>query len=161
VADRLVAWLHGTPVVTLTPAPEFRIRTEWRAEGIERWGRGSPALSVGLPVGTPVGPRDLRGLDFFENMLPEGTALTRMAALAGVRPVDTYGILAAFGRDCAGAVMLLPDGERPQDQSRGAYTPITPEGLRRVIGDLDAAPLGARVLAVIAGQAEQLRRNWR
>ncbi len=97
MADRLVAWLHGTPVAELTPAPEFRIRMEWRAEAIERWGLGSPALSVGLPVGTPAGPRDMRGLDFFENMLPEGPALARMATLAGVRPVDTYGILAAFG----------------------------------------------------------------
>jgi serine/threonine-protein kinase HipA len=85
----------------------------------------------------------MRGLDFFENMLPEGPALARMAALAGVRPVDTYGILAAFGRDCAGAVMLLPDGEQPGTQSRTGYTPITSAGLRQVIGDLDAAPLGA------------------
>jgi len=143
VADSLVAWLHGTPVAELTRAPEFRIRLEWRAEGIERWGRGSPALSVGLPVGAPIGPRDQRGLDFFENMLPEGPALARMAALAGVRPVDTYGILAAFGRDCAGAVMLLPDGEQPGDQGPGGYAPMKAADLRRVIADLDVAPLGA------------------
>jgi serine/threonine-protein kinase HipA len=143
VADRLVAWLHGTPVAALTPAPELRIRLEWRAEGIERWGLGSLALSVGLPVGTPTGPRDLRGLDFFENMLPEGPALTRMAALAGVRQVDTYGILATFGRDCAGAVMLLPDGEEPGTPGQGGYTPVTPADLGRVMSDLDAAPLGA------------------
>jgi len=142
VADRLVAWLHGTPLAVLTPAPEFRIRMEWRAEGIERWGLGSPALSVGLPVGAPTGPRDMRSLDFFENMLPEGPALARMAALAGVRPVDTYGILTAFGRDCAGAIMLLPDTERAGTPGRGGYTPMTPADLRQVIGDLDAAPLG-------------------
>jgi serine/threonine-protein kinase HipA len=142
VADRLVAWLHGTAAAVLRPAPEFRIRMEWHADGIERWGLGSPALSVGLPVGTPTGPRDIRGLDFFENMLPEGPALARMATLAGVRPVDTYGLLAAFGRDCAGAVMLLPDGERAGAQDRSGYTPMTPGDLRQVIGDLDAAPLG-------------------
>jgi serine/threonine-protein kinase HipA len=143
VADRLVAWLHGTPVAVLAPGPEFRIRMEWRAEGIERWGLGSPALSVGLPVGTPTGLRDMRSLAFFENMLPEGPALARMAVLAGVRPVDTYGILAAFGRDCAGAVMLLPDGEQPGARDSGGYTPMTPADLRQVISDLDTAPLGA------------------
>lgn len=127
----------------LTPGPEFRIRLEWSAEGIERWGLGSPALSVGLPIGAPTGPRDMRGLDFFENILPEGPALARMAALAGVRPVDTYGILAAFGHDCAGAIMLLPDGERPGAQGPGGYTPMTSAGLRRVISNLGAAPLGA------------------
>jgi serine/threonine-protein kinase HipA len=85
-------------------------------------GAGQPVLSVGLPIGSPVGPRDARGLDFFENMLPEGPALLRMAALAEVRPVDTYGILREFGRDCAGAIMVLPDGERPGGSGDSGYS---------------------------------------
>ena len=143
MADRLVAWLYDTPVAVLIRGPEFRIRLEWRPEGIERWGLGSPALSVGLPIGAPAGPRDMRGLDFFENMLPEGPALERMAVLAGVRPVDTYGILAAFGRDCAGAIMVLPDGDRPGGNADSGYSPMTPGDLQRVIGALNVAPLGA------------------
>jgi serine/threonine-protein kinase HipA len=143
VAEQLVVWLHGTPVAVLVPAPEFRIRLTWHPEGIARWGLGSPALSVGLPIGMPVGSRDMRGLDFFENMLSEGPALARMATLAGVRPVDTYGILAAFGRDCAGAVMLLPDGEQPGTEESSGYRPMTSADLQRVIGELDSAPLGA------------------
>ncbi len=142
MADRLVAWLYDTPVAVLNRGPEFRIRLEWRPEGIERWGLGSPVLSVGLPIGAPAGPRDLRGLDFFENMLPEGPALERMAALAGVRPVDTYGLLAAFGHDCAGAIMVLPDGERP-GAGGGGYSPMTPGDLLRVIRALDVMPLAA------------------
>ena len=140
MADRLVAWLYDTPVAVLIRGPEFRIRLEWRPEGIERWGLGNPALSVGLPIGAPTGPRDLRGPDFFENMLPEGAALERMAALAGVRPVDTYGILAAFGRDCAGAIMVLPDGDQPGGNADSGYSPMTPGDLQRVIGALDVAP---------------------
>jgi serine/threonine-protein kinase HipA len=143
VADRLVAWLYGTPVAVLTRRPEFRIQLEWRAEGVERWGLGSPALSVGLPIGTSLGPRDQRGLDFFENMLPEGPALGRMAELAGVRPVDTFGLLQAFGRDCAGAIMALPEGAEPGADGRSEYTAMTPRDLRRVISDLDVVPLGA------------------
>lgn len=85
----------------------------------------------------------MRGLDFFENILPEGPALERMAALAGVRPVDTYGILRVFGRDCAGAIMVLPDGERPGGNGPSGYSPMTPGDLRRVIRALDVAPLGA------------------
>ena len=142
MADRLVAWLYDTPVAVLMPRPEFRIQLEWRAEGVERWGLGSPVLSVGLPIGAPAGPRDLRGLDFFENMLPEGPALARMAALAGVRSVDTYGILQAFGRDCAGAIMVLPDGDRPGGSGSSGYSPMAPGDLRRVISTLDVAPLG-------------------
>jgi serine/threonine-protein kinase HipA len=143
MADRLVAWLYDTPVAVLTRGPEFRIRLEWRPEGIERWGLGSPALSVGLPIGAPTGPRDMRGLDFFENMLPEGPALERMAALAGVRPVDTYGMLAAFGRDCAGAIMVLPDGDRPGGHDGSGYSSLQPGDLQRVLGALDIIPLAA------------------
>jgi len=143
VADRLVAWLYDTPVAVLIPGPDYRIRLEWRPEGIERWGLGSPALSVGLPIGGPTGPRDARGLDFFENILPEGPALQRMAALAGVRPVDTYGILRAFGHDCAGAIMLLPDGEQPGGHGSSGYSLMTPGDLLRVIRNLDVVPLGA------------------
>ena len=143
MADRLVAWLYDTPVAVLIPGPDYRIRLEWRPEGIERWGLGSPALSVGLPIGGPTGPRDARGLDFFENILPEGPALQRMAALAGVRPVDTYGILRAFGHDCAGAIMLLPDGEQPGGHGSSGYSLMTPGDLLRVIRNLDVVPLGA------------------
>jgi HipA-like protein len=142
VADRLVAWLYDTPVAVLSPAPEFRISLEWRAEGIERWGLGQAVFSVAIPIGSPTGPRDMRGLDFFENMLPEGPALIRMAALAGVRPVDTYGILQAFGRDCAGATMVLPDGERPGVRNFGDPRDVT-NLLRRTafnmaVGNADA-----------------------
>ena len=143
MADRLVAWLYDTPVAVLMRGPEFRIRLEWRPEGIERWGLGSPVLSVGLPIGAPAGPRDMRGLDFFENMLSEGPALERMAALAGVRPVDTFGILTAFGRDCAGAVMVLPDGDRPGGNEGSGYSSMTPGDLERVISALDVIPLAA------------------
>jgi serine/threonine-protein kinase HipA len=119
LADRLVAWLYDTPVADLTPEPDFRIRLEWRAEGIERWGLGSLVLSVGLPLGSPAAPRDTRGLDFFKNMLPEGPTLAQMAVLAGVRPVDTYGILRAFGRDCAGAARPCRGRFRCRDRHAG------------------------------------------
>jgi len=65
-----------------------------------------------------------------------------MAALAGVRPVDTYGILSAFGRDCAGAIMMLPDGEQPGGSGASRYAPMARGDLRRVIGALDVSPLG-------------------
>ncbi len=114
---------------------------EWRSEGIERWGRGSRALSVGLPLGSPVGPRDMRPLDYFENILPEGQALVGMASLAGVRLADTYGILAMFGRDCAGAIMFLPEADQPGAGRDSGYLPATSDDLIKLINSLDTAPL--------------------
>ncbi len=145
MAERLVAWLYGTPVATITPAPNYRIALEWRNEGIERWGRGSRALSVGLPLGSPVARRDVRALDYFENILPEGEALARMASLAGVRQADTYGILAMFGRDCAGAIMLLAESDCPDAEQDNGYLPATDDDLRRLVDSLDVAPLAVNL----------------
>jgi serine/threonine-protein kinase HipA len=141
--DRLVAWLYGTPVARLTRAAEYRVTMQWHDDGIARWGRGSTVLSVGLPLGSPTGPRHARALDFFENILPEGPTLARMATLAGTRPVDTYGILASFGRDCAGAIMVLPEDESPGGSADSGYLPVTGAELTRVISSLDIAPLAA------------------
>jgi len=57
--------------------------------------------------------------------------------------VDAYDILAAFGRDCAGAIMVLPDGNRPGGNEGSGYSPMTPGDLQRVIGTLDVTPLAA------------------
>jgi serine/threonine-protein kinase HipA len=87
--------------------------------------------------------RDDTGLNFFENLLPEGPALDTMARLAKVSRADTYGILAAFGRDCAGAIVMLPDGEVPPEPGEQTYTPLTPDELAKAIRNLGTNPLGA------------------
>jgi serine/threonine-protein kinase HipA len=98
---------------------------------------------VGLPLGSPVGPWDLRALDYFENILPEGQTLARMASLAGVRPADTFGVLDMFGRDCAGAIMLLPESDRPDAEHDNRYLPANGDDLSRPVGSLDMALLAA------------------
>ena len=72
VADRLVAWLYDTPVVSISPAANLRVTIDWEPAGIARWGLGSRALSASLPLGSPIRPKDDTGMDFFSNLLPEG-----------------------------------------------------------------------------------------
>jgi serine/threonine-protein kinase HipA len=74
---------------------------------------------------------DVKGntaLDFFENLLPEGPTKLAMARLAGVTPSNTYGMLESFGADCAGAVVILPDGEAPAAPRNAAYKGSHPGG---------------------------------
>ena len=145
MADRLVAWLHDTPVATLMPGPHYRMTLEWRDEAIERWGRGSRALTVGLLLGSTVGPRDLRAPAYFENILPEGQTLATMAPQAGVRPADTFGIPAMSGRDCAGAIMLLPEPDRRDAEHDNRHVPATGDDLSRLVNSLDMAPLAVEL----------------
>jgi serine/threonine-protein kinase HipA len=143
VVDRLVAWLYGLPVALLTPGNNHHIGIEWHPAAIEKWDQGSRILSVSLPLAAPSGARDTRGLDFFENLLPEGPALDTMARIAKVSRVDTYGILSAFGRDCAGAIVILPEEEEPPAEGDQHYQPMTTDELTEAIRNLPSAPFGA------------------
>lgn len=79
-------------------------------------------LSLSLPF-TP----DLRVTGevvehFFDNLLPDSTDIRkRIRQRFGLRKSDVFTLLEAIGRDCVGAVQLLPDGAQPQgfDEVRG------------------------------------------
>jgi serine/threonine-protein kinase HipA len=145
VADRLVAWLYDTPVVTISPASNLRVSVAWEEAGVERWGLGSRVLSTSLPLGSPIRPKDDTGMDFFSNLLPDGPVLIAMAALAGVSPVDTYGLLSRFGSDCAGAVVIVPEGTHPADPSEWGYEELTHVDIANVIDNLANVPFGADI----------------
>jgi serine/threonine-protein kinase HipA len=58
---------------------------------------------------------------YFDNLLPDGEGLRKRLGLRfGLRRMDAFSLLEAVGRDCVGAVQLLPAGAVPQgfDQVR-------------------------------------------
>jgi serine/threonine-protein kinase HipA len=71
-------------------------------------------LSLPLPL---VGNEPLRGErieHFFDNLLPDSGAIRRrLARRYSLGSEDTFDLLAAIGRDCVGAVQLLPGDEPP------------------------------------------------
>lgn len=70
-------------------------------------------LSLSLPLdGSPFG--DVATRAFFDNLLQErGTARADIAARYGLDNDDIVGILYHLGRDCTGAVSVLPEGAPP------------------------------------------------
>ena len=72
------------------------------------------SLSLPLPL---VGNEPLKGdrvEHFFENLLPDSGAIRkRLAKRYSSGSEDTFDLLAAIGRDCVGAVQLLPVDEPP------------------------------------------------
>ena len=143
MVDRLVAWLYGTPVLSLTSALNHRIIFDWEQRGIDRWNLGSRVLSVSLPLGSPTSSRDDRALDFFSNLLPDGPVLIAMAQLAGVSAIDTFGLLTTFGSECAGAVVLLQEGEVPPDSSLWGSENVSTHDLMALVDALPTSPFGA------------------
>ncbi len=85
--------------------------------------------------------------NFFDNLLPDSEAIRRrVAEKFSAGSADTFDLLAAIGRDCVGAVQLLPVDEEPQGFDRIDATPLNEAGVERAI---DSAVGSARALGQI------------
>ncbi len=157
--DRLDLWMNGIPV------GYWEIR-----RGVERlvylptWiddPQGRP-LSLSLPF-TP-GNQPHQGAtvaDYFDNLLPDSQPIRRRIAqryrLASTAPFE---LLASIGRDCVGALQLLPPGETPLDLESIDGTVLDEAAVAGVLRDATAAPLpghaesGGELRLSIAGAQE-------
>lgn len=103
---------------------------------------GSLVLSCSLPLRRqrfePIEARP-----FFEGLLPEGSQRERISrVLSNTDPRHTYRLLEQLGRDCAGAVVILPEGEEPGDQADPTVRWLSEGDLETLIAELPARPLG-------------------
>lgn len=104
-------------------------------------------LSLSLPLG--VGGSVLSGErveNFFRNLLPDSEAIRRrMASKFRVVTPDAFDLLEAVGRDCVGALQLLPPGVEPVSFNQVQAQPLSErevaEHLRRTV---TSASLGSQ-----------------
>ena len=83
-------------------------------------------LSLSLPL-LPAGEshRGTAVTDYFDNLLPDNDRIRkRIRARFGIRSSGTFDLLQEIGRDCVGAVQLLPVGASPGDIHGIAGTPL-------------------------------------
>jgi serine/threonine-protein kinase HipA len=100
---------------------------------------GDIVLSASLPVREEPYLPD-RATPFFDGLLPELGVREAVARNLKISEQNTFGLLAALGRDCAGAVILLPEHEELSDQ--GSVEWLDDRALDRLIQDLPTTPLG-------------------
>lgn len=112
----LAAWLYGTPVGSLAEAASGRITFTWTDEAVDRWGLNSRVVSCLLPVDVAA-PHPARVRAWVNGLLPEGSARRYLADRAGVEGTDVYGLVVAYGRDPAGA-LVLQDPALPAPSAR-------------------------------------------
>ena len=135
MAERLGVWLDGVRVADLERRAANRIACRYTEEALDLWPQNSPVLSCGLPLSSR--PQD--ALAFCRGLLPEGNALLAMAQQAGLAANDAFGLLARYGRDVAGA--LVVSAQEP-DERRFDVQAYTPGGLEEALEELDDHPLG-------------------
>ncbi len=99
---------------------------------MDRAGEGTTPLSRSLPLrAEPYGAAAAR--PYFEGLLPDGLRRERIARELGLDPADGLGLLAELGSDCPGAVLLLPEGERPEDPDPDALAWLGDDELEELL----------------------------
>ena len=79
----------------------------------------------------------------FDNLLPDSEDIRRrVAAHSGADGIDPYNLLAAIGRDCAGALQFLPNDIEPGNAGAIDARPISDADIADRLANLANAPLG-------------------
>lgn len=117
-SQTLTLWANGEYVGRWTTTPRGDMELKYDAQWLNS-PRGRP-ISVSLPFNFDNEP--LRGENvahYFEGLLPDSVAIRkRVATRFKTGSTDAFDLLAAIGRDCVGALQLLPEGEVPPSVQR-------------------------------------------
>jgi len=140
----LNVWMNGELVgawtTSRTGTPILRYEDSWIQSSRAR------ALSLSLPI-TP--DREIRGdvVDhYFDNLLPDNADIRRrIRERYGLKSTDAFDLLEQIGRDCVGAIQLLPPDRKPDDWNKIEGTPLSPADVERELRAVVApALLGQR-----------------
>src|SRR6185437_15412069 len=103
----LSVWMNGEQVGTWVTHPakpdEFRYAPEWLAAD------GTRPISLSMPL-RPTEYKGERVTSYFDNLLPDSRRIReRIQRHFGAPSSETFDLLAEIGRDCVGAIQLLPE----------------------------------------------------
>lgn len=141
-------------------APTLQYDAQWLASARTR------PLSLSLPF-TP-GNRPHRGpavCAYFDNLLPDSPAIRqRLAARHGAASTRAFALLREIGRDCVGAVQLMPEDQRPSDVRRIDGVPLSTSDVAATLAGVVRATGPARdddeFRISIAGAQEKTALLW-
>jgi serine/threonine-protein kinase HipA len=139
---QLQIWMNGKAVAvwsTLrTGTSVLRYHEAW-AQSDE----GRP-LSLSLPFTVGLEHRGNAVGNYFDNLLPDSTEIRRRVRRRfHARSDDPFDLLSAIGRDCVGAVQLLPPGAEPQGWNRVEAEPLKEADVDKILASVTSdAPLG-------------------
>ena len=157
MATQLAIWLYGTEVARIDQV-RSRLRLTYTEDALARYALGVPLLSLSMPIRPERYPHGLVR-PFLDGLLPEGEPRQIVAKDLGLSRDDTFGLIAALGRDCAGALVIQPsDAPRPPRATTLTAAPLSDSDLASLVKNLRSAPLGIGGLVRIslAGVQEKL-----
>lgn len=136
-------WMNGARVGTWSQSPQAADALQYDAGWVGS-DQGRP-LSLSLPF-TP-GNAAHRGAAvraYFENLLPDSQRIReRLARRFGTGSTAAFELLAEIGRDCVGALEILPEPAEPAAPSSPQAEPLSEAQVARVLrGTTDPGAMG-------------------
>lgn len=134
---QLNVWMNGELVglwsVGRTGQHVFTYDPGWRTNPKSR------PLSLSLPF-TADGQLSGHAVDnYFDNLLPDSASIRqRLSGRFKTQGIGAFSLLEAIGRDCVGAVQLLPVDAPAPDPRKLEHTPVMPEDIEAMLAGLDA-----------------------
>lgn len=125
-------------------------------------------LSLSLPFNLDNLPLKGERIGFyFDNLLPDSEAIRRrLQSRFHTRARDAFDLLEAIGRDCVGAVQLLPEGQAPENVFSIEAEPLDDAALERLLRAAVSSPLPGQTLETddfrisLAGAQEKTALLW-
>lgn len=110
----LAVWMNGELVGRWTlgagGAQKFAYADTWLASEFAR------PISLSLPLRPGAEPYRAGVAEYFENLLPDNDEIRRrMQQRLGAESTRAFDLLESAGRDCVGAIQLVPEGTEPPD----------------------------------------------
>lgn len=125
MAQALSVWMNGQLVGIWSKSRSgthiFEYEPSWITSEYVR------PLSISLPI--PIAGGEIRGEvvhNYFDNLLPDSQPIReRLQKRFKTKDIEAYSLLEAIGRDCVGALQLLPPGAKPEGFDRIDSIPLS------------------------------------
>jgi serine/threonine-protein kinase HipA len=131
VSSSLAIWMNGELVGTWSVD-----RGSHRLTYDKSW-LDSPkrrSLSLSLPITSGLEIRGPVVAHYFDNLLPDNENIReRIARRYKTKSIEVFELLQAVGRDCVGAVQLLPEGAEPQGWEEISSEPLSEHQVAEVL----------------------------
>lgn len=104
--------------------------------------------SVPLSLSMPLSPTTYSGdvvINYFDNLLPDNLGIrnTLMQQLSIVSQ-DVYDLLSVIGKDCVGAVQLIPENEKIDQYKKIKSSAISDQQIETILKNLKSYPFGIK-----------------
>lgn len=114
---------------------QFVYRRDWLSSPNFR------SLSLSMPAAADLTITGERVANYFENLLPDSDIIRRrLKERYRTKTPQAFDLLEAIGRDCVGAVQLLPEGMAPTAWDTPTYTPLDEAGVAQQLRQAATAP---------------------